>query len=362
MLGDSPLKQPPTAGMSVDGFVRGPMRPAPAPSARAYHDAPLHGAPVKAIDAMRDNPHHVQHHKPQHATTLMRQSVNKPAAGLKRTVKVVAPVHHALTTMQHFDIMPKEYAGTLDEHRLKRASGILHSNLVSRFGSMQVQNRQAQPLHRPVATVQPRPTQHQLQAAHPAAHPIQAGIARSGSSTDIFERAMAAANSHQQPSVNRKHSTKRHTTFKRIGSIAASTLAILLIVGFVAYMNATSLQMRLASSRAGISASLPTWQPEGFTIGKFSYAPGTVTLSFRGNDPDQHFTLMQTASNWDSAALLSDYVLPNNDTYNAIQSGGTTIYTYGDNNATWVSSNIWYKLTTNGSLTTSEIVHIATSM
>jgi hypothetical protein len=364
MLGDSPLKRPAPAGTSIDGFVRGPMRPALQLSDSEHHAVALVGTPSKVLDVMRDSPHHVQHHKPQHATTLMRQSVSKPAAGLKRSVKVVAPTHHALATIQHFDIVSKEHAGILDEHRLKRANDIPHSNLVSRFGSMQVPSRQVEPVHRPVATIQPRPAVHQQQTAHPAVHPSQTGtvhVPAPQSSTDIFERAMATANSHKQPPIARKHA-KRSATLKRIGGVAASTLAILLIVGFVAYMNATSLQMRLASSRAGISASLPKWQPDGFKVGNFSYSPGTVTVSFRDSVTAKGFNLAQTASNWDSSTLLSDYVLPNNDTYNAVQSDGTTIYTYGNNNATWVNGGIWYKLTTDGSLSTSQIVHLATSM
>lgn len=366
MLGDSPLKRSAPAGTSVDGFVRGPMRPATTPNNHAQQAVPTSPAHTQAIDIMRGGTHHLQHHKPQHATTLMRQSVSKPAAGLKRRVKVAAPAHSALAAAQHFDIIPKEHAGTLDEFRLKRASQVPHSNLISRFGSLDgLTPAAAAPFHRPVAAVQARPTTHQAEpGAHPAIHTEPTGIAHATpkqSSVDVFERAMAAANSHQARSPVRKH-PKRSGTLKRIGSIAASTLAIFLIVSFVAYMNATSLQMRLASSRAGISASLPAWQPDGFKVGNFSYSPGTVTISFRDNTTSKGFNLAQTASSWDSSTLLSDYVLPNNDTYNTVQSDGTTIYTYGNNNASWVNGGIWYKLTTDGTLSTSQIVRLATSM
>jgi hypothetical protein len=116
------------------------------------------------------------------------------------------------------------------------------------------------------------------------------------------------------------------------------------------------------SARAGISATLPAWHPSGFRVGAFSYGAGSVTVSYKNAASDQQFVIAQKASNWDSATLLSEYVYPNNETYETISSAGTTISTYGKNSATWVSGGLWYKLTSDGSLTTSQIVNIATSM
>lgn len=177
---------------------------------------------------------------------------------------------------------------------------------------------------------------------------------------DIFERALAQANSHKQPPVPARHHAKRSHHGRRILSIAASSLAILLIVGFITYQNAASIQVHIASSRAGVNATLPAWQPDGFSFGKIAYSPGTVTVDFQG--VARGFSIAQTASAWNSSALLNNFVYPNNNTYDTLQSGNSTIYTYGDNNATWVNAGVWYKLTSNGSLSTSQIVRIATSM
>ena len=181
-------------------------------------------------------------------------------------------------------------------------------------------------------------------------------------SSDVFERALAAANSHKQPYVAVKHKTKRLRRLSQVTGVLASVAAIALIVGFVAYQNSATIQLRMASSRSGITATLPAWQPSGFRLGTFSYGSGSVSVNYKNAMNGQQFTIAQKASNWDSNTLLSEYVYPNNETYDTISSAGTTIYTYGNNSATWVSGGIWYKLTSDGSLTTSQIVNIATSM
>lgn len=344
----------PTGGGSIDGLLQS-RTAAIAPTAKAMHRAPITAAPAshsshKAFDIHRLSAASVTHHKPQHSTTLMRKSVSKPGASLKRMVKV-SPATTALVQQPRFDIVPKQSVTSVDEHRLKHAHQVARSNSISRFGVVT-------PKQRPVVR---RPIEHSL-TQHPSSTPVRP--TRSAQpSNDIFERALATANSHQQPHVNtRRKAGKKSHKVRTFAGVTASSLAILLIVGFVAYLNETSLQMHLASSRAGISATLPKWRPQGFSVGSFAYAPSTVTVNFKSADQARTFSLTQTASNWDSSALLSDYVLPHADTYTAVQSNGNTIYTFGNNDATWVSGGIWYQLNTNGNLSTSEIVELAASM
>lgn len=349
------------ASKSVDGFVR-PSAQAPAlhhhsprPSAahratETVHDR-VHAHPVavpKAIDIARHGIHHARPHQLQHSKTLMRHAVHKPDLSLKRQTK---PVVHTGTLVKpvHFDIMPKYSVDNLDEDRLKRAHTIARSKLISRFSETLPSVAPAPAAPQPVITAKP-------------AHTVTAPTLARQPSDDIFERALATANSHKQPFAPVHHRAKKSHRLRNITGIAASSLAVLLIAGFVAYQNAAALQLRVASSRAGINATLPAWQPSGFKLGTFAYEPGTVTVSYKNLTDADSFTITQTASNWDSATLLSDFVYPSNETYDTLSSGGTTIYTYGNNNATWVSGGIWYKLTSNGSLSNSQIVNIATSM
>ena len=338
---------------SVDGFVKVSL---PAAKAHLPHNARLHAshtasaghivAPApKSFDINRSVPHHARPHQLQHSKTLMRSAVHRPEVPFKRVAK---PVAHTGTVsrISPIDIVPKHSASIVDEDRYKRARRIAKSRLISRFANVQVH---------PSAQLPAAPTQAEQSA--PAPLPTRSRQP----SDDIFERALATANSHKQPyaPVKKRKKTHRLRTFT---GVLASSVAILMIVGFVAYQNASFIQLRVASSRSGINATLPSWQPSGFKLGAFAYGPGTVTVNYNNLAANTSFKITQVASNWDSATLLSDYVYPSNETYNTLSSAGNTIYTYGNNNATWVSGGIWYRLTSDGSLSNSQIVNIATSM
>lgn len=307
---------------------------------------------TKAFDIQTHPTRHLAHHKPQHAKTLMRHGVHRPETSLKRQVRAVTPTDLLVNTPR-IEIVPKQSAASIDVTRLKHARHIHRSNFVTHFGAM--------PAGRPtVAATTARPLPYQLQQPAPPSRPAAIPVSKQPSS-DVFERALATANSHKQAPATTKHPKKRHRV-RQVTGLLASTLAIALIVGFVAYQNAAAIRLRIASSQAGINATLPAWEPAGFVVGSLTAGPGKVTVSFRSTQAPESFAIEQTASNWDSSTLLSDYVYPNNDTYNTIQTRGSTIYTYGNNNATWVNGGIWYKLTSDGTLSTSQIVRVATSM
>ena len=332
------------APKSVDGLVQS-----------AHHSGrPVHGleaprfaahAPAehKVFDVSRTGAHHTRPHQLQHSKTLMRQAVHRPDASLKRRTKTV-PHTGALVKSPSFDVVPKYSVNNLDHERWKRARAIARSRLIRRFADVHPSINQ--PVARPKSIAAP------IQQATP---PVRQA------STDIFERALATANSHKQPYAPAKHA-KKHHRLRTFTGVVASSMAILLIVGFVAYQNAAVIQLRVASSRAGINATLPAWQPSGFRVGTFAYGPGNVTVKYTNPANGSSFVIAQASSDWNSDTLLNDYVYPNNETYDTLSSGGNTIYTYGNNNATWVSGGIWYKLTSNGTLSNSQIVNIATSM
>lgn len=305
------------------------------------------------MDIRRVGPHHKQPHQLQHSKTLMRTAVHHPGDSLKRHLKSV-PHTGTLVKAPAFDIVPKRSADLVDPRRLKHAHTVPRSQLVRRFAADDAQLRATQPAvaaRAAGAYQQPAAAQAAPRPAAPAHQPAY----------DVFEQALRAANSHKEPYRPVKQKGKKLKRLRQITSIAASSLVILLIVGFVAYQNSAVLQLRLAASRAGISATLPAWQPSGFKLGTFSTGQGSLTVSY-SSAGGQQFTITQSSSNWDSSTLLSEYVYPNNETYDTLTSAGTTIYTYGKNNATWVNGGIWYKLTSNGSLSNSQIVNIATSM
>lgn len=293
----------------------------------------------------------------------MRHVVKKPAASLKRHVKAQTPTD-ILAKAPSVAVLPKFSFHTVDPDRLQRAKRIAKSRLIRRFAPMESitylgsSSSAAAPFVPPVA-----------KSVRPAAAPQPT---TTGASMDIFQKALVRATSHEQPAVHttkraakaakRAHSTRKSRIGRRVLNTTATALAILLVAGFIGYQNKANITMRVASAHAGFHASLPGYKPSGFAIGKFSYGTGVVAVNFHSNSDNRAFTVTQKASNWDSETLLDNYVATTADNYQALQSGGRTIYMYGNNNATWVGNGVWYQVTDDGSLSTNQVLQLAQSM
>src|SRR5581483_11764462 len=334
---EKPRHAAPSKGTAMD-FVRPATNGVRQHIVPAVPQTPKH-ATSRKTDLTRVTPKHVAAHQPQHAQTLMRRAVSKPGASFKKQAKATSHTG-ALVKQPDLAIVPKQAAVTVDESRLKRAHHVPRSKLVRHFDTLSYARAAAGTPQQPVARTQARPTATLPVSVQAPIHRdtrqiSQSAIARPAprqTSVDIFERALAQANSHRQPYHPVKRKPKKTHGGRAVLSIAASSLAILLIVGFIAYQNASAIQLRLASSRAGISATLPRWKPTGFALGKFAYAPGTVTVNYANPQTNSSFTITQVATKWDSSTLLNNYVNPNaGSTYNTIESAGSTIYTYGNN-------------------------------
>lgn len=177
---------------------------------------------------------------------------------------------------------------------------------------------------------------------------------------DIFEDALANATSHKQ---TYKETSARKRGAKRMAKFTTVTLTALLLIAFYGYQNLPNLNMRLASSKAGFSAKMPDYKPSGFSYGKLSYAPGTVTVDFNASDNSgEQFSLSQKTSSWDSQALLYNFVTTKDKTYQTYERAGRTVYLYGTDAATWVDNGVWYTIDGGGSLNKQELIDVATSI
>jgi hypothetical protein len=309
--------------------------------------APKPQAP-KILDITRPTPHHVKHHAPKKSATLMRHTVTKPSGSLKRNLKTHSHTH-ALVAQPSVKIVPKLSHPNVDVRRVKRAHHVPRSEMVRRYAE--------------TAAIVPRPAHaaaiKPVHASSPAIHTVAAPRA---SSMDVFERALQQANSHLQPHHAATKQHKERKWGKRALNVAAASLTLLAIAGFVAFQNQANLTIKYAAHKAGISAMLPSSSPAGYSAGKISYSPGTVAINYKNADGNQSFALTQTASNWDSLALRDNFVASADTNYHAMQAAGRTVYTYGNGDATWVNGGIWYKVVSNGSLTTNELIDLASSM
>jgi hypothetical protein len=116
----------------------------------------------------------------------------------------------------------------------------------------------------------------------------------------------------------------------------------------IAYSQAANIAMRIASTRSGIEAQLPRYQPTGYSVnGSIKYQPGKVNMVYASTTDSGSYEISQSASQWNSQALLENFILANDKDYQAFQSKGRTIYIYNDSNATWVDNGIWYNIESN---------------
>jgi hypothetical protein len=347
----SPRSLPATpVSKSIDGLAK-PSVALATPPPKAH--TPLQPAARPINDVMRKPAPHLKHHAAKKSQTLMRSTVVKPTGSLKRHLKTDTHTH-ALVARPELRIEKKLSHPRVDSQRARRADRVPRSESIQRYANPRQLAAPAQPLRVTPHASALKPVHANTPVSHSVATP-------QASSMDVFERALKEANSHLQPLV---HPTKKrsHRRSKQIVSFGAVALCFLVIAVFVALQNQASLTIRYANHKAGITASLPNYRPVGFSVGKFSYSAGTVAVRYDNHSSGQSFMLTQTASNWDSQSLKDDFVASADKNYQVITQAGRTIYTYGDNNAAWVAGGILYKITSGGSLTSTELVDLATSM
>lgn len=179
---------------------------------------------------------------------------------------------------------------------------------------------------------------------------------------DIFERALAMANSHEQKpdKMLLLKTAKKRKKMRRLASLGASVAVFLLLVGLVAFMNKSAIQLQIASARAGFAASTPDYKPEGFSLGRVTYAPGTIATRY--DKDSKAFSIIQKRSNWDSQTLLENFVATTNEDFEGYQVNGRTIYVYGNGKATWVNGGIWYQVQAGEALSNDQLLRVARSM
>jgi len=148
----------------------------------------------------------------------------------------------------------------------------------------------------------------------------------------------------------------------RLASILVSSLSLLILAGYFTYANLTNISMRVAASNAGINATFPGYKPDGYNVnGPITYAPGEVSIGYKSNTSDSKFTLIQKTSNWDSQGVLDNFVRKQTSTYLTFQQRGVTVYTF-NNKAAWTNGGLLYTIEGDASLSSDQILKLATSL
>ncbi|MEO8105116.1 MAG: hypothetical protein ABI602_02150 [Candidatus Saccharibacteria bacterium] len=338
---------------NVDGVVRMvTASPSPALSVRVARP-PLQSVVTKPVmDIARPSPAHLAHHSPQSAQTLMRRSVHKPATTqthFKAQTPTDRVVHQPKLTVQ-----TKLSHQVVDPKRQKRARHASKNGLVHHFGAVASLSTNSTPA----------PISAKIVTGIASGDRITpAAAASTQPSLDMFQKALAEATSHQQPFFTPpKKSRSGQLATSRSVKMVTSALSIFLLAGFITYQHIPDLKLRLASSRVGFAASMPSYRPAGFAVGGLSYSVGNVAINYHSNSDTRAYTLTEKASNWNSQTLRDVYVVTNaGQAYQTVAASGRTIYLF-KNNATWVNSGIWYEIQNNGNLSSKQLLDLVLSL
>lgn len=294
------------------------------------------GLSVEPVESTHMHPHATAIHTAvQRSQTLSRSHAKKPTAAA--VAKPVATPHHR--------------------------TDIRKSPAISRFAP---HPQTAARVRKPVMDIrpaQPHPIVARVEATRQATAAPAASVVAPKPSDIIKKEAIEttlagapahAANAHQ---IKRKH-TKRSRTL----SIVSASFALILLAGYLTYLNMPSLSVRVAAAQAGIDATYPQYHPDGYSLkGAITYKEGEVAMNFTSNGGPQKFSLTQQKSSWDSSAVQQFVATKTKGQYLTDIQKGVTIYTYGGD-AAWVSGGILYTINGDAPLSSDQIDRIATSM
>lgn len=284
------------------------------------------------------------------------------------TADVARPIHHAHAPAQAVHGIPQK-SQTLHRAAVKKPvieptqahATTQRSPLISRFNGQEAKPAVAQPAPEPIQPAAMHPSVAKV-AQHQHAHSQPATPQLSGSNLkeQLIKERLAEVSEHPTHKAKKANWLSRQP---RLVTILSSTLALLILGGYLTYITLPSISLKVAASRAGVNASMPEYKPDGYSLdGPITYSPGEVIISYKSNtNDDSGYKLVQKASNWDSQAVLDNYVSRLTDNYLTFQEKGVTVYTFG-NKAAWVNGGLLYTIDGNAALSSDQILRVATSI
>ncbi|HUB93536.1 MAG TPA: hypothetical protein VMB52_03460 [Verrucomicrobiae bacterium] len=307
------------------------------------------------LDVRRGQPNHIHHRAQQRTQTLRRDSVPVPKLSTHNLLKPQGELQRKASGL----INLKKSAVNVDTDRLARAQTITTSPLVTHHAN--TGRGGVSPTFVSV-TVQPTPAPYSTTTS------VQTQPSRPGSVSqkptrtpkletdplDIFEHALANANNFVDVREHRAH--YRHKAHIHIASMAMGTLALLIIAGFVTFQNTPSLQLKLASLKAGVSASVPDLTTTGLVYNGVRAGDGRLTLGLKGLGGVFQLTQEDTdLSDTDMIGIIGSTDASGAPMYTALQAGTVTVYRFNNTGATWVNGGKWYTLSGTAALSDSQV-------
>ncbi len=300
---------------------------------------------------------HSRRHAAQSTQTLRRDSVRRPEPSFTRQAHAAGELQLATPSL----IAPKASVASVDTDRLARAAATQRSPQIARHGVT------LQPLIRPAIAplaVQPAPSAGPT-VPTPATPPPKPGSNEPAAPTpppakptgNIFDHALANASNFVDTHAHVRHHKKQ--VQRHLVSMAAGTLALVVIAAFAVYQNTPGLQFRVASLRAGIGTGMPDFQAAGFALNNAGVSQGRLTVGL--SNSSGNYSLVQQTTNLSAQDMIrtvgatdaSGYPI-----YQTVQAGDVTVYRFANNNATWIKDGVWYTVNGNGALSDSQIKNL----
>ena len=111
-----------------------------------------------------------------------------------------------------------------------------------------------------------------------------------------------------------------------------------------------------------MAVETPAYIAKGYSRKGFAYFDGK-NVNFEYKNGSANYKIQQSQSNWDSSALLQNYVKENwSEDYSTTYSNGLTIYSNRRGESVWVNNGKLYKVESSGKISEEEVRKIATSM
>lgn len=218
----------------------------------------------------------------------------------------------------------------------------------------------------------------QVQNYAPAVKAAPAQIHTSSVSKKVAEHQIKHAPTRAEQTTHaKKHAVKRgpvklSTAWKKVAKrlhiritapvVIIGTILVVIGASVICYLTVPALSLFVAARSAGVEATYPGYVPSGYHFkGPVTYSEGKVSMSFASAGSGSTYTIEQSATFWDSGAVLDNYVLTRSQNYLTYSEGGITVYTFGSQ-AAWVNAGVLHTIDGNAQLTSDQILRIAGSM
>ena len=367
----SPIR---SSGVNIDGVNRTkehhsvhPVKqktPKPAPQTKEANLAPApKQAAVKVVDGLRK--------KPQKAITLSRKFVKKPSKAAAPVIMAKSNPADGLQASYEKQDAYTRFSVFKKVPDAKLAKAISHktSSAISKFSKATVATK---PVVNSNLQVAKAPSEQMLQPKVASPGTVQTN---SEPKKSVFEH-HAIQPINKQQAANTGQANERHTikpfhkkthykvrNRRYLAGLAAAAFAVFLFIGFLAYQKVPQVAVKVAARNAGFNARVPGNIPSGYAYkSPVNASKDSLTIAYKSNTDKRSFQITQKPSNWTSESLLSNYLIEGKKQYQAYYNKGMTVFIYDNNNATWVDKGVWFTLNANGSLSSDQILSIASSI